>query len=165
MAPGTRPSRLALAFALTLGGAAALLAQTIAKVGDSDLLVGVWGVQVPPIPKSDVANMVDVGTIETDGFTHVTLNLGGELKGAVGQRGEVVAVLTPDVRPFSTARGTLGLLPASLELPASLAEYRGLYFMARQVTFEVGFPRYRVLLYNTSNATATVAFFAYRTKR
>jgi hypothetical protein len=37
--------------------------------------------------------------------------------------------------------------------------------MAEQRTFDVGFPRYRALLYNSTGASATVAFFAYRTKR
>jgi hypothetical protein len=37
--------------------------------------------------------------------------------------------------------------------------------MAGQQTFEVGFPRYRALLYNSTGTSATVAFFAYRTRR
>jgi len=164
---GARGARLSVAIALgtALGVAGALSGQTIDKIKDSEALVGVRGVQVPPIPRSDVANMVDVGTIDAEGFTHLTLNLAGELKGALGQRGEVVAVLIPEIPPFTTAHRTLGLLPSSFELTAPLSAYGGFYFMAKQVSMEVGFPRYRVLLYNTSTSTATVAFFAYRTKR
>jgi hypothetical protein len=36
--------------------------------------------------------------------------------------------------------------------------------MASQATLDVGFPRYRVLLYNTTGTSATVVFFAYRSR-
>ena len=36
--------------------------------------------------------------------------------------------------------------------------------MARQQSFEVGFPRYKVLLFNSSTTTATASVFAYRVR-
>src|SRR5207244_3829361 len=151
--PGTRGGEMeiqarralrtwALTLVVALAAGSVARAQLIDKIKDSDALVGVRGVQVPPIPRGDVANMVDVGTVDAEGFTHVTLNLAGELKGAVGQRGEVVAVLIPDIPPFTTAHRTLGLLPSSFEVTAPLSAYGGFYFMAKQITMEVGFPRY-----------------------
>ena len=127
-------------------------------------MVGVSGILVPPVKRTEISNMVDAGTIDTEGFTHLTLNLAGELKGTANQQGVVAAVLIPDIEPFETAYKTLGLLPASLDLTAQVAVHAQ-YFMGKQQTLEVGFPRYRVLLYNTTGAGATVAFFAYRTKR
>lgn len=159
-----RAARLGLACAL--GFVAALTCgQTIGSVSGSEAMVGVTGVLVPPVKRAEIANMVDAGTIDTEGFTHLTLNLAGELKGAAPQQGVVAAVLIPDVEPFVTAYRTLGLLPAALDLAAPVAAHASAYFMAKQETLEVGFPRYRVLLYNTSGTSATIAFFAYRTQR
>ena len=160
-----RSSRAALLSLLVFAAGAILAGQTIGSVQESQAMVGVRGLQVPPVARTDVANMIDAGVIDTEGFTHVTLNLAGELKSTSSKDGAVVAVLIPVQPPFDFAFESLGLLPASLEISASVAAHGGLYFMAKQATLEVGFPRYRVLLYNTSGAAANVALFAYRTRR
>ena len=161
----TRAAGLAFVCALLLAASAAAFGQTIGSVSGLEAMVGVSGIHVPPVKRSEIGNMVDAGTIDAEGYTHLTLNLAGELKGSANQQGVVAAVLIPDIEPFETAYKTLGLLPASLDLKVSVAANGGLYFMAKQETLEVGFPRYRVLLYNTTGSGATVAFFAYRTKR
>jgi hypothetical protein len=156
-----------LGWTFVLAGALAaspLLAQTIGRIEGSEAMVGVRSVQVPPIARTDVANMVDAGTVETEGFAHVTVNLAGELKGPATHAGAVTAILIPDIAPFDYAFQTLGLLPASLEFSGKASPGGGLYLMAQQATLDVGFPRYRVLLYNTTGSTATVVFFAYRSR-
>src|SRR5262245_30350153 len=160
-----QPLRTAALALLTWTSGAFLAGQTIGSVQESQAMVGVRGLSVPPVARTDVANMIDAGVIDTEGFTHVTLNLAGELKSTSAKDGAIVAVLIPVQPPFDFAFETLGLLPASLEIPASVTAHGGLYFMAKQATLEVGFPRYRVLLYNTSGAAANVALFAYRTRR
>jgi hypothetical protein len=161
----THAARVGIVSAACLLAAALSAGQTIGPVAGSEVMVGVSGLPVPPVKRSEIANMVDAGTIDTEGYTHVTVNLAGELKGTASQQGVVAAVLIPDIEPFETAYRTLGLLPASLDLTAAVAAHGSAYFMAKQETLEVGFPRYRVLLYNTSGSTATVAFFAYRSRR
>jgi hypothetical protein len=154
--------------ALLLAGLAACGAargQTIGPVQGSQAMVGARGIQVPPVQRAEVANLIDAGTIDAEGFTHLTVNLAAELKGPAVHDGVVAAILIPDVPPFDLAYRTLGLLPASLELAARVTPQGGLYCMAGQETIEVGFPRYRVLLYNSSGSSATVAFFAYRSRR
>jgi hypothetical protein len=141
-----------------------LRAQSIGKIEGSDSMVGVRNVQVPPVLRTDVANMVDAGTIDTEGFAHLTVNLAAELKGPATRQGSVVAILMPDVAPFDYAFETLGLLPASLEFAGNASPNGGLYLMAKQATLDVGFPRYRVMIYNTTGSTATVVFFAYRSR-
>ena len=160
-----QPVRTAALALLAWTAGAFLAGQTIGTVQESQAMVGVRGVSVPPVARTDVANMIDAGIIETEGFTHVTLNLAGELKSTASKDGAIVAVLIPVQPPFDFAFESLGLLPASLEISASVTAHGGLYFMAKQATLEVGFPRYRVLLYNTSGAAANVALFAYRTRR
>jgi len=151
-------------FLVGLVAASAASAQAIGSVQGSQALVGTSGISVPPVQRSEVTNMIDAGTIDTEGFTHVTVNLAAELKGPASTDGVVGAVLIPDIHPFDTAYNTLGLLPASLDLTSAARAHGGLYTMAKQATMEVGFPRYRVLLYNTTGVAATVAFFAYRSR-
>jgi hypothetical protein len=123
-------------------------------------LVHFGRIVVPPVARTDIANLVVAGTIDTDGYKHVVLNLVGELKSG-SDSGVLGVMLIPDVPPFDKAFLDRGLLPISMELTAtSMPDGR---FMARQQTFEVGFPRYRVLLFNSATTTATASFFAYRT--
>lgn len=124
-------------------------------------LVRFGRIVVPPVARTEIANLVVAGTIDTDGYKHVVLNLVGELKSA-SDAGVLGVILIPDIAPFDRAFLDRGLLPVSMELTAtSMPDGR---FMARQQTFEVGFPRYRVLLFNTATSTATASVFAYRTR-
>ncbi len=165
MAP--KQYRRALALMILLGGfeSGVLGAQTVEKMEGSEALIGLRGLMVPPVARSEVTNLIDAGTIDTAGYTHMTLNLAAELKGTAANRGVVGALLLPDVEPFRRAWRTLGLVPASVDFTAGATPESGSYLLASQQTFEVGFPRYRVLLYNSTGASATVAFFAYRTAR
>lgn len=157
--------RTMLAYALGAAAAAALAGQTLEKMEGSDALIGLRGLMVPPVERSETTNLIDAGTIDTAGYTHMTLNLAMELKGSAARRGVVGALLLPDVEPFRRVWRTLGLVPAVVDFAVAAAPESGAYAMAPQQTFEVGFPRYRVLLYNTTGTSATVAFFAYRTRR
>jgi|GEM_PF-1621794 hypothetical protein len=139
--------------------------QAIGPVQGSQAMVGTSGIAVPPVQRSEVANMIDAGTIDAEGYTHLTVNLAAEMKSPAVHQGVIGAVLIPDVHPFDLAYTSLGLLPASLDLTSPVAANGGLYTMAKQATLDVGFSRYRVLLYNTTGSAATVAFFAYRSRR
>ena len=124
-------------------------------------LVHFGRVVVPPVARTDVANLVVAGTLDTDGYRYVVLNLAGELKSA-SDAGVLGVMLIPDVPPFDKAFLDRGLLPVSMELTAtSMPDGR---FMARQQTFEVGFPRYKILLFNSSSTTAAASVFAYRAR-
>lgn len=126
-------------------------------------LVGYRSILVPPVEKSDVTKLVDAGTIEVDGYTYMVLNLAGEMKETPPRQGGSVGVLlVPDIPPFDKALTHLNVVGVPLEIKATVTPDQLPYFWAKQVRFEVGFPRYRVLLYNTTGASATVAFFAYR---
>ncbi len=157
--------RTMLAFVLCAAAAGALAGQTLEKMEGSDALIGLRGLMVPPIARSEATNLIDAGTIDTDGYTHMTLNLAIELKGTATRPGVVGALLLPDVEPFRRVWRTLGLVPAMVDFTVAANLESGAYAMAPQQTFEVGFPRYRVLLYNTTGTSATAAFFAYRTRQ
>jgi hypothetical protein len=134
----------------------------VGPVDGSATLLGVKALSVPSVDRSQTSMLVDAGTIDAEGFTTLILNLAGRLSGDADLRGgSVGAVLIPDIDPFDKAFQTLGLLPESVEISVPIDKASG-YFMAKQVKFDVGFPRYRVLLYNSTNQAATVSFFAYR---
>ncbi len=133
--------------------------QSIADI-NSPTFAGVRGLSIPPTPRTDAGKLIDAGTLETVGFAYLTLNLAGEVKGE--GKGEVGAILVPDLPPYDTAFQQLGLVPISLEISAAVTGASP-YLMAKQKKVEVGFPRYRVLFYNTSQTTVTVAFFAHKT--
>ena len=158
-----RLPRLILA-GLILSGAVAV-SQTLEKMEHSEALVGLRNLMIPPIARSETTNLIDAGVIETEGFSHMTLNLAAELKGPAPQKGVIGVLLIPDVEPFRHVYRVLGLVPATVDFTVGAAPSSGSYLMAGQQTFEVGFPRYRALLYNTTGTSATVAFFAYRTRR
>lgn len=132
------------------------------SVDGSAALVGVRNISVPPVDRSQTTALVDAGTIDCDGYSRVVVNFAGRVAGESDlRRGAVGVILVPDIDPYDKAFRSFGLLPASVELTAQ-AEGAQATFMAKQVTFDVGFPRYRVLFYNSTNWVATVNFFAYR---
>ncbi|HEX4440446.1 MAG TPA: hypothetical protein VH854_10280, partial [Thermoanaerobaculia bacterium] len=160
--------RRTLTIALVAAGvasAAAAQSQILEKMEQSDALIGLRGLMIPPIERLETTNLIDAGTIDTDGYTHVTLNLAAELKGHASKRGVIGVMLIPDVQPFEKAYRILGWVPTSFDFVVVATPAGSSYLMAEQRTFEVGFPRYRALLYNSTGTSATVAFFAYRTKR
>jgi len=128
-------------------------------------LVGFRGILVPPVEKIDVTKLVDAGTIDADGFTYIVLNLAGEVKETPTRPGGTIgALLVPDVAPFDKVLTQLNVVASPLEIKASMTVETLPYFWAKQARFDVGFPRYRVLLYNTTGVSATVAVFAYRSR-
>ena len=137
---------------------------TIQQIEGSTSLFGVKGVSVPPIKRSEIRSLVDLGTIDTDGHEKIILNLAGQMLGVDENGGTVGVVLIPDIAPFDQAFTGFGLLPASLEITVAVNSRESPYFMASQQKFDIGFPRYRALAYNTTRSPVTISFFAYRTR-
>ena len=160
-----RSSVVAFAFVLTMLVPPAASGQgTIQQIDGSTALFGVKGVSVPPIKRTETRSLVDLGTIDTDGHEKVILNLAGQMLGVDENGGTVGVILIPDVAPFDQAFSGFGLLPASLEITVVVNSRESPYFMAQQQKFDVGFPRYRALAYNSSRSPVTISFFAYRTR-
>jgi hypothetical protein len=131
-------------------------------IDGSAALVGVRGISVATCSRADVRSLVDAGVFDADGYTSLVMNLAGQLKGVDESGGEVGAMLIPDVPPFDRAYANMGLLPASLDITVHVSSRSSPYFMAKQVRADVGFPRYRVLLFNETNSPLGVSFFVYR---
>jgi hypothetical protein len=115
---------------------------------------------VSPAARTDANQLTEAGTIDTAGFTHVTLSVGGSLQGSA-QPGTVGVVLVPEVPEVLTALRNQGVLQFALEAQAAVSPAQGGLYSSEPATHRVAFPRYRVLLYNTTPKTAEAVVYAY----
>lgn len=130
----------------------------------SGALIEKRGIVVNPVDRSQIQSLVDAGTIETEGYSDIVLNMAGMPSAANRKAGVVGAILIPDIPPFDEAFHKWGILPAVIELTADVRAGET-SFIAKQKRFDVGFPRYRILFYNTTDSNMTVAVFVYRTRQ
>ena len=126
-------------------------------------LVRFTDVIVPPVKPTDTTRLVSAGSLEVSGYTHAVLSLNGLTKGDVMRPGSVGAYLIPEeelvVRTFIEA----GQVQFPLEVVAGGVSASSAYFASKSERQALAFPRYRVLLWNTSDKTVTVNLFAYLT--
>jgi hypothetical protein len=115
---------------------------------------------VSPSALADVNHLTDAGTLETSGFTHVTVSLAGSLQGS-GQPGAVGVVLVPELPEVLTALKNQGVLQFALRTEAPVSPAQGGLYSSEPTTHRVGFPRYRVFLYNTTPKSAEAVVYAY----
>lgn len=107
------------------------------------------------------AAMVFAGGIDSSGWRHAVLTLAGEAQGR-GGGGAVGAVLIPHTDLASRAFEEERLL-FPMEVVAEVEE-SSLWVSSGQPEVRLGFPRYKVYLYNTSERTVAVTFSAYLTQ-
>lgn len=129
---------------------------------ETETFASARAVLVPPVQRTDTTNLVDIGVLETNGYDTLTLNFAGATTNVVDTGGSIGVILIPAIEPFELAFQNRGLLPASLEINVTVSAGGPPEFMAKQVKVDVGFPRYRVLLYNSTSNAANVYFFAFR---
>jgi hypothetical protein len=118
---------------------------------------------VPPVEPKETGQLIDGGVVSMDGFTSVVLSLNGQSKGKILRSGSVGAILIPDEEPVIRAFEEEGQAQFPLEVIASLHAGSPRSFASAPSRLTVGFPRYRLRLYNTSDKTVTVNLFAYLT--
>jgi len=122
-------------------------------------------IDVPPVARSNTTQLIDVGTIETDGFYELVFSLGGEFKEGVPDRGVVGAILIPDIEMFDYLLRSEGQFIFPLEVTVGADRVVEAIFVSEQQTTRVAFPRYRVYLYNETTSGASVNLYIYRTRR
>lgn len=126
-------------------------------------LVRLGEVIVPPVGRDETTSLVEGGTVEAGGFTSVVLSLLGQMQAHQFRAGEVGAVLLPDEDPAIEAFEQGGRILLQLEVTAEAKPAEGAYIAGSIPVSTFGFPRYRVLYYNTSDRPAAVELFAYLT--
>jgi hypothetical protein len=121
------------------------------------------GIVVPPAGRSETTNLVLAGTLDTDGFTAVVLSLQGEVKDTVFVAGKVGTVLIPDEEPVVRALREDERLQFPLEVTAQVTPSESTFFSSDPAPRRVGFPRYRIYLYNSSNKSVEANLYLYLT--
>lgn len=126
-------------------------------------LVRVGSVIVSPVGRGDTTSLVEAGTVDTGGFTHVVLALRGEVQGKLAKEGKVGAILLPDEEPVVRTFQQAGQYQFPLEVasPVRIAD-RG-YFASQPARHPLAFPSYRVLLYNETDRSVEADLYAYLT--
>ncbi len=140
------------------------LTPALAQSADRSWFVAFERVAVAPVARSNTTQLIDAGTIDTDGFSELVFSLGGEFKEGVPETGTVGAILIPDREPFLYLLRNEGKIVFPLEVRADVANLRDAIFVSPQQTAKIGFPRYRVFLYNETSSGASVGLFVYRTR-
>lgn len=121
-----------------------------------------FDVVVAPAPRDEPSLWTEAGTLETDGFTSVVLSLLGQFRGNPSGPGSIGIVLVPEDENVLRALGE-GEVHLALEAVAETVPDRRLYFSGSRANLSIGFPRYRVFLFNTTDRSAAVNIFAYLT--
>ncbi len=120
-------------------------------------------VQVAPVERSNTSQLVEAGTIDTDGFSELVFSLAGEFKEGVPAQGTVGALLIPNQPVFDFLLRNEGRILFPLEAMVRVGG-GGAIFVSKEQTARVAFPSYRVFFYNETTSGATVSLFVYRTK-
>ena len=151
---------------LSLSACVAFLVAPPALAQGSSWFVSFEGVEVAPnIPRNSVTQLIDAGSIETDGFSELVFSFGGEFKGSIPGSGMIGAILLPDEELVDYLLRNEGHFAFPLEVKFSVQGLRTHVFLSEQQTAKIGFPRYRIYLYNETGTAASVSLFVYRNRR
>jgi hypothetical protein len=120
-------------------------------------------VLVPPVEPRETGRLIDGGVLTADGFTEVVLSLNAQAKGRLLRSGTVGAILVPEEESVTRVFEEEGLAQFPLEVGVPVTAGGARSFASDPARLTVGFPRYRVRFYNTSDKTVTVSLFAYLT--
>jgi hypothetical protein len=129
----------------------------------SGRLVSFPDITVSPVKPDDVTRLIDAGVLDTDGFEHVVLSLVGQTRGEALRTGSVGVILLPDEPPIRRAFFEDGDVLVPLRLNAQTEAGPPAFFGSDALRRTVAFPRYQVFLYNTTDKTVSVTFYAYLT--
>jgi hypothetical protein len=150
------------AIAATIAIAAALGAPRTASAAGESWFVPFQQIQVSPVARENTTQLVEAGTIQTDGFKELVFSFGGEFKEAVPDRGRVGAILIPDHPVFEHLLTNEGRIVFPLEVAVGISPQTGNIFVSEQIVANVAFPAYRIYMYNETSSSASVSLFVYR---
>jgi len=117
---------------------------------------------VPPVHRSDTTQLIEAGTIETDGFSELVFSFGGEFKEGVPESGRVGAILIPDHPVFEYLLFNEGRIVFPLEIEVQISPETGRIFVSEQIVANIAFPAYRIFMYNETLSGTSVSLFVYR---
>lgn len=126
-------------------------------------LVTLGEIAVPPVELGEIGRHIDGGLLRADGFTAVVLSLTGRTGGRGFRSGSLGAYLVPDAEEVNRALEQDSQLLFPIEISAPLNQAASRMLASNQERHTLGFPRYRVRLYNTTDKVVTATLYAYLT--
>jgi len=114
---------------------------------------------VPPVPRSETTALVPGGLVESDGFRTAVVSVAGFVQGQSLAEGTVGAILLPEEDPILRVFREEAQIQLELELTVSTSPAEAYFATSEALT--LGFPRYRVYYYNTTDRAVSVRMFAY----
>jgi hypothetical protein len=126
-------------------------------------LVTLADLLVQPVEPGETGRLVDGGLLSADGFTSVVLSLEARAGGRALRSGSIGAYLIPDEAEITRAfeQDAQVLFPLEISAPLTQGTFR--LTAAAQARHTLGFPRYRVRLYNTTDKVVNATLYAYLT--
>ena len=116
---------------------------------------------VTPAAPTETTLYTDAGTIETAGFASIDVGIAGTVQGRFAAPSPIGVILLPDMPEILAALRTHSVTQFPLRVEAlAVSSVSGL-FQSEQVHFHLGFPRYRVYLYNATPRTSEVSVYLY----
>jgi len=119
------------------------------------------GIQVSTGDRNDTSRLTDGGVVSVDGSSAFVITIAGELRGRADHDGVIGVLLVPELPFFTSAYRTRGRVLSAAEFTAPVAAGASSYFMSPSKRAETGFGSYRLLLYNTTGAPASVNVYVY----
>jgi hypothetical protein len=126
-------------------------------------LVSFPDITVSPVRPEDTTRLIHAGVLDADGFQHVVLSLVGQTRGEALKTGSVGVILLPDQPPIRRAFYEDGNVLVPLRLNTQTEAGPPSFFGSEPLRQTLAFPRYQVFLYNTTDKTVSVTFYAYLT--
>lgn len=119
------------------------------------------GILVPPSRRNELSELTFAGTVDTDGFTSISVNLLGEVKSGSFSSGQVGVLLLPDEKPVLQAFRESRRVSFPLEAIAKLKSGDLPFFDSERSLLRIEFPRYKIFLYNTTNQSVEANVYLY----
>ncbi len=119
------------------------------------------GLVVPTSRRNEPRELSFAGTVETEGFTSISVSLQGEIRSDSFVPGIIGVLLIPDEEPILRSLREAKRIQFPIESVARLKSGDPTFFDSEQVQQRIAFPRYRIYLYNTLNRSVEANVYLY----
>ncbi|HJV34726.1 hypothetical protein [Geomonas sp.] len=126
--------------------------------------VKIQGILLTPSRRDELGELLHAGKLETEGYSSVSLYLQGEIKSTTFLPGAIGIMLIPDEEPILRAFKDVKRIEFPIEAACAIKSGDSEYFSCQLTDQRIGFARYRIFLYDTSNKSADVNAYLYLKK-
>lgn len=147
-----------------IASTATLLLLAGAAHGAENWFVSFEGIDVAPVARDNVSQLVDAGAFDANGFRDLVFSLGGEFREGLPRGGRVGAILLPDEELVDQLLRGEGTFVFPFEVWFDVNDPERHIFISEQKVARVAFPRYRVYFYNETTSGARVSLYVYRSR-